>query len=87
MSPIRGWFAAHWKLLIIPVAAVAVGLAIALPAASVRLVESNGRKCAFIQRAIGACEIQNAQAVHARAEVWREGTRTFDLVTARAGGP
>jgi 16S rRNA (guanine527-N7)-methyltransferase len=62
-------------------------LAIALPAARVRLVESNRRKCAFITRAIAACALENADAVHARAEAWREGIGSSDLVTARALAP
>jgi 16S rRNA (guanine527-N7)-methyltransferase len=59
-------------------------LAIAMPAARVRLVESNGRKCEFIARAIAACGLDNADAIHARAEAWPEGIASSDLVTARA---
>ena len=59
-------------------------LAIALPAASVALVESNGRKCEFIERAIGACGLRNARAVQSRAEAWTDGLGCCDLVTARA---
>jgi 16S rRNA (guanine527-N7)-methyltransferase len=62
-------------------------LAIALPAAHVSLVESNGRKCDFIARAVRACALGNAAAVHARAESWTEGVQTCDLVTARALAP
>jgi 16S rRNA (guanine527-N7)-methyltransferase len=62
-------------------------LAIALPAALVRLVESNGRKCEFIARAIDACGLDNADVVHARAEAWPEGLGSSDLVTARALAP
>ena len=62
-------------------------LAIALPGAQVRLVESNGRKCAFIAGAIEACELPNAMPVHARAESWPEGLGACDLVTARALAP
>jgi 16S rRNA (guanine527-N7)-methyltransferase len=62
-------------------------LAIALPAASVRLLESNGRKCAFIDRAIEASGIPNATALHARAEAWPDGLGSCDLVTARALAP
>jgi 16S rRNA (guanine527-N7)-methyltransferase len=62
-------------------------LAIALPGTTVRLVESNGRKCAFIDRAIEAGGIPDATAVHARAESWREGLGACDLVTARALAP
>jgi 16S rRNA (guanine527-N7)-methyltransferase len=62
-------------------------LAISLPRATVTLVESATRKCAFLERAVAACEVRNARAVHARAEAWPEGLRSFDLVTARALGP
>jgi 16S rRNA (guanine527-N7)-methyltransferase len=59
-------------------------LAIALPGAQVSLVESNGRKCAFLARAIETCALSNAAAVHTRAESWPEGLGSCDLVTARA---
>ena len=59
-------------------------LAIALPHAEVALVESNGRKCAFLERAVDAAEITNAHVVHARAEEWEDGIGRCDLVTARA---
>ena len=62
-------------------------LAIALPATRVSLVESNGRKCEFIERAIEACELSNAAVVNARAEAWPDGLERFDLVTARALAP
>jgi 16S rRNA (guanine527-N7)-methyltransferase len=62
-------------------------LAIALPGASVALVESATRKCAFLERAIERCGAANARAVHARAESWPEGIESFDVVTARALGP
>jgi 16S rRNA (guanine527-N7)-methyltransferase len=64
-----------------------LALAIGLPGAQVSLVESNGRKCAFITRAIEACGLSNATAVHARAESWPEGLGSCDLVTARALAP
>jgi 16S rRNA (guanine527-N7)-methyltransferase len=62
-------------------------LAIALPTAAVRLVESNGRKCAFIAGAIEAGEVSNAVAIQARAESWTDGLAACDLVTARALAP
>ncbi|MGB2712327.1 MAG: 16S rRNA (guanine(527)-N(7))-methyltransferase RsmG [Conexibacter sp.] len=62
-------------------------LAIALPAASVALVESNARKCAFIESAVAAARIGNAHAVASRAESWGEGRGACDLVTARALAP
>jgi 16S rRNA (guanine527-N7)-methyltransferase len=62
-------------------------LAIALPEARVRLVEGNGRKCAFMASAIEACGVGNAEPVHARAEAWPDGIGACDLVTARALAP
>jgi 16S rRNA (guanine527-N7)-methyltransferase len=62
-------------------------LAIALPAATVALVESNGRKCDFLRRAAEACGAANARVVHARAEEWADGLGWCDLVTARALAP
>jgi 16S rRNA (guanine527-N7)-methyltransferase len=62
-------------------------LAIALPEARVSCVESNGRKCAFIEGAAEACGATNARAVHTRAEEWSDGLGTCDLITARALAP
>ncbi len=59
-------------------------LAIAKPGAAVSLLESNGRKCAFLKRAIAACGLTNASVVNARAEAWPDGLDHFDLITARA---
>ena len=59
-------------------------LAIALPRASVTLLESNARRCAFIDSAIRTCSLGNASAVAARAESWPDGIGRLDLVTARA---
>lgn len=62
-------------------------LAVALPEARVSLVESNQRKCEFLERAIGQMGLDNARAVPERAEEWTEGVRRCDLVTARALAP
>jgi 16S rRNA (guanine527-N7)-methyltransferase len=62
-------------------------LAIALPDAWVSLVESNGRKCAFIAAAIEAGSVGNAAPIHARVESWPQGLGSCDLVTARALAP
>ena len=62
-------------------------LAIALPHASISLVESNGRKCAFLTRTVATCAITNASVVNVRAEEWRAGINRFDLITARALAP
>jgi 16S rRNA (guanine527-N7)-methyltransferase len=64
-----------------------IPLAIALPAAEVALVESNARKCAFLERAVDACGISNVRVVNTRAESWAEGIGRCDLVTARALAP
>jgi 16S rRNA (guanine527-N7)-methyltransferase len=62
-------------------------LAIALPAATVTLVESNGRKCEFLAHARDVATAANATVVHARAEEWAAGREGCDLVTARALAP
>jgi 16S rRNA (guanine527-N7)-methyltransferase len=59
-------------------------LAVALPAAEVALVESQGRKCAFLERVCADAEIENARVVCARAEEWEEGLEQGDVVVARA---
>jgi 16S rRNA (guanine527-N7)-methyltransferase len=59
-------------------------LAIALPAAHVALIESVGRKVAFLRSAVERLELANAEAVQARAEDWPAGIGAHDLVTARA---
>jgi 16S rRNA (guanine527-N7)-methyltransferase len=61
-----------------------LALALALPAAEVSLVESNARRCGFIERARSACGAANVTVVNARAEAWPDGLGGFDLVTARA---
>ncbi len=62
-------------------------LAVALPHAQVRLVESVGRKCDFIRRAVAAAQLTNVRVMHARAEDWPEGIERHDVVTARAVAP
>jgi 16S rRNA (guanine527-N7)-methyltransferase len=62
-------------------------LAIALPGSEVKLVESQARKCAFVERAAAAARIENAEAVCARVEEWHEGIGAQDVVLARAVGP
>lgn len=59
-------------------------LAVAVPGAEVTLVESQARKCAFIERLRTAAEIENARVVCARAEEWGEGVRRNGVVVARA---
>jgi 16S rRNA (guanine527-N7)-methyltransferase len=62
-------------------------LAIALPEARVALVESVGRKVAFMRGAIEGLGLGNAEAIQARAEAWPEGLGEHDLVAARAVAP
>ncbi len=65
-----------------------LALAVALPGARVDLIESVGRKCAFIQRAVDAAGIANARVVNARSEdlAGAEGREAYAAVTARAVG-
>lgn len=62
-------------------------LAVALPTARFSLVESQLRKCGFLERAIVAMGIENAQVVCSRAEEWRDGFGLQDVVIARALAP
>jgi 16S rRNA (guanine527-N7)-methyltransferase len=59
-------------------------LAIALPSSRVFLVESNARKCQFLERAVKECGLENASVVRERAELWRDGLERCDIVVARA---
>jgi 16S rRNA (guanine527-N7)-methyltransferase len=61
-----------------------LALAVALPDTEVRLVDSQARKCAFIEELIAAAGLENARAICARAEEWEEGLGAHDLLTARA---
>lgn len=62
-------------------------LACALPGAEVHLVESVGRKAAFVKRAATAADIRNAAVIAERAEEWEAGLEAADVVTARALAP
>jgi 16S rRNA (guanine527-N7)-methyltransferase len=59
-------------------------IAVALPGAEVSLIESQGRKCEFVERMCAAAEIENARVFCARAEEWGEGLGRQDVVMARA---
>jgi 16S rRNA (guanine527-N7)-methyltransferase len=63
-------------------------LAAASPLAQVDLIESVGRKCAFIQRAIDAAGLINARVINARSEdlAAGEGREAYSAATARAVG-
>jgi 16S rRNA (guanine527-N7)-methyltransferase len=62
-------------------------LAVALPNSQLDLIESIGRKCEFMRRAIDA-EIHNANVVNARSEELAAASarEPYDAVTARAVG-
>lgn len=62
-------------------------LAVALPHAELRLVESQTRKCAFIERVVAVAGIENARIVCTRVEEWSEGVEAQDVVLARAVAP
>jgi 16S rRNA (guanine527-N7)-methyltransferase len=59
-------------------------LAVALPEAELRLIESQARKCAFIEGLLARAGVTNARVVCARAEEWGEGLGANDVVLARA---
>jgi 16S rRNA (guanine527-N7)-methyltransferase len=63
-------------------------LAVALPRARVDLIESVGRKCDFMRRAIEVAGIGNARVLNARSEELArgEGRDAYAAVTARAVG-
>jgi 16S rRNA (guanine527-N7)-methyltransferase len=63
-------------------------LAVALPDAQIDLVESLGRKCEFMRRAIETTGIGNAHVLNTRSEdlAAAEGRDAYDAVTARAVG-
>lgn len=64
-----------------------LAIAVALPGAEVRLIESQRRKCEFVRSLIGATSIANATVVCTRAEDWDEGIGANDAVLARALAP
>ncbi len=61
-----------------------LALAVALPAAKVALVESQRRKCEFLERACAYAEIENARVLWTRAEEWSRGLGRNDAIVARA---
>jgi 16S rRNA (guanine527-N7)-methyltransferase len=65
-----------------------LALAVALPPAQVDLVESVGRKCEFMRRAVEAAGISNASVLNTRSEdlAAANGREAYDVVTARAVG-
>jgi 16S rRNA (guanine527-N7)-methyltransferase len=65
-----------------------LALAVALPDAQVDLIESVGRKCDFMKRAIAEGDIPNATVLNTRSEdhAAGPGREDYDIVTARAVG-
>jgi 16S rRNA (guanine527-N7)-methyltransferase len=65
-----------------------LALAVALPESHVDLIESVGRKCEFMQRAIETAGIDNATVLNSRSEdlASGEGREAYAAVTARAVG-
>ena len=63
-------------------------LAVALPRTQIDLLESVGRKCEFMRRAIDGAGIPNATVINARSEDWAsaDGREAYEAVTARAVG-
>jgi 16S rRNA (guanine527-N7)-methyltransferase len=59
-------------------------LAIARPRARVALVESNARKCQFLEQAVREIGLHNVEVVRSRAEQWHDGLGDCDVVVARA---
>lgn len=62
-------------------------LAIALGESDLWVVESQRRKCAFVEAASGELGIENVRVACARAEEWDEGVGAHDLALARALAP
>jgi 16S rRNA (guanine527-N7)-methyltransferase len=60
-----------------------VPLALALPLASVTLLESNHKKAAFLQQAKIELKLDNVAVACERVESWQPGGR-FDMVISRA---
>ncbi len=65
-----------------------LALAVAVPSAQVDLIESIGRKCEFMRRAIAVAAIANATVLNTRSEdlAGKAGRGAYDIVTARAVG-
>jgi 16S rRNA (guanine527-N7)-methyltransferase len=61
-----------------------LALAVALPDAELSLVESQRRRCEFLERVCAGAGIGNASVVAARVEEWRDGLACHDVVVARA---
>jgi 16S rRNA (guanine527-N7)-methyltransferase len=64
-----------------------LALAVAMPGASVCMVESQARKCRFVEGVCAAAALVNAGVVCTRAEEWAAGLGANDAVLARALAP
>jgi 16S rRNA (guanine527-N7)-methyltransferase len=64
-----------------------MALAVAMPGSDFVLLDSQARKCAFIERVSRAAAIGNVRVMCARVEEWPEGLGAHDVVLARALGP
>ncbi|HUA10380.1 MAG TPA: 16S rRNA (guanine(527)-N(7))-methyltransferase RsmG [Solirubrobacteraceae bacterium] len=62
-------------------------LAVALPWCEMVLLESQRRRCDFLERAVAASGAERARVVCARAEDWHAGIGRADAATARALAP
>jgi len=62
-------------------------LAAALPHCEVLLVESQTRKCLYLESSIASADIPNARVVRTRIEEWAAGAVAHDAVLARALAP
>jgi 16S rRNA (guanine527-N7)-methyltransferase len=64
-----------------------LALAVARSDCDVRLVESQGRKTAYLEDLLAQVEVPNASVIRARVEEWSGGICAHDVVVARALGP
>jgi 16S rRNA (guanine527-N7)-methyltransferase len=64
-----------------------LALAVARGDCDVRLVESLGRRTAYLEDLLAQVEVPNARVIHARVEEWSGGICAHDVVIARALGP
>jgi 16S rRNA (guanine527-N7)-methyltransferase len=61
-----------------------IPLAVALPAATLSLVESQSRRCVFLELAVAEAGAANAAVICGRIEEWHQGRGVNDAVVARA---
>lgn len=63
-------------------------LAICFPSAKITLVESNGKKCNFLNIVKTKLSLENVEVINTRVEEYaKENREIFDIVTARAVAP